>query len=175
MKWRWMITKWVRDEVTELGHQLLHMCRAEYRMSLRANTWTLGKDSFTNATEVAGMPKFNLATTGTVVCLNWLVRHNSNGSLSVYIGLMDHWATLFGERDQPSSNSKLQHEFRMPWKSMPARRASARQLDMHILANRSHSKHAGGKNRFIGFVGFFYRFSVFCRFLKTDVGSVVGF
>ena len=58
---------------------------------------------------------------------------------------------------------------------IPARRESSRQLDMHILANRSYSKHAGGKNRFIGFVGFFNRFSVFFGFLKTDVGSVVGF
>jgi len=39
-------------------------------------------------------------------------------------------------------------------------------LYMHLLA--INSKHAGGKYRFIGF-----RF--FSVFLKTDVGSVVGF
>jgi len=45
---------------------------------------------------------------------------------------------------------------------------------MHILANMSHDKHARGKKRFIGFVGFLIGFHFF-RFLTTDVGSVIGF
>ena len=169
-------------------YQLLHMCRAEYRMSLRANTWTLGKDSFTIATEVAGMPKYNLATTATVGCLNWLVRHHSNGSLSVYIGSIDGplsyfiwraWAVI---NHHQTINYNTNFECRENQCRIPARCESSRQFYMHILANRFYSTHAGGKKRFIGFVGFFNRFSVFlnrCRFgfrffKNRGFGSVFG-
>ena len=52
---------------------------------------------------------------------------------------------------------KLQHELRMPWRSIPCRQYVQLVEDnvyMHMLAKKSYSKHAGGKNRFIVFFGF---------------------
>ena len=97
------------------------------------------------------MPKFNLATTATVVCLNWLVRHNSNGSLSVYIGSIDGplsyfiWRACAVINHHQTINYNTNFECRENQCRIPARHESSRQLDMHILANRSYSKHAGGK------------------------------